>query len=122
MFKDGKSSINVVIALDLPPSEVETFYNDYLRLSHRHIITQVFDKVKDHVDDFLKYCDIMHKKSDDPTKLKIFDIFYINGRVMDLESQEDILSDNWVKLTSKRDRLGLEIQNRQNHLNVNSIF
>ena len=72
MFKNKKSPIDVVIALDISPSQAESIYMDFLRLDQRNIITQTFDKVKDHVDDFLQYCNIMNKGGDDPMKLRIF--------------------------------------------------
>ena len=55
-------------------------------------------------------------------KLKIFDIFYINERIMDLETTLDIEKDEYIRLTSKRNRLLQEIQNMQNQQNNHSIF
>ena len=47
MFKDKKSLVDVLIELDLPASEVENMYSDYLKLDHREIITLFHNEIKD---------------------------------------------------------------------------
>ena len=42
MYLEGKSPINIVIELDISPSEAEKTYLDYLRLSNRYEVTLLY--------------------------------------------------------------------------------
>ena len=44
MFKDKRSLVDVAIELDLPALEVENMHTDYLRQTHKELITQYFNE------------------------------------------------------------------------------
>jgi hypothetical protein len=46
MFKEGKSLIDVVIDLDLDTNQVQTFYSDYLDLTNRKYLIDVYSELK----------------------------------------------------------------------------
>lgn len=49
MYLEGKSPVDIVIELDISPSEAEKTYIDYLRLSNRHEITLLYEEFNDRV-------------------------------------------------------------------------
>ncbi len=65
MFVDGKSPKNVVIELDISPIEAENIYVDYIRLDNRYAITELFDKIKDLVPEFIRYYRVVRKHNGD---------------------------------------------------------
>lgn len=70
LFLENKTLTEVTMELDIPPTEVESMYTDYLRLENRNTVTVYFEKIKHHMPDFVKYFDIM-KKQEHPEKHKI---------------------------------------------------
>ena len=49
MYMEGKSPVNIVIELDISPSEAEKTCLDYLRLSNRHEATLLYEEFTDRV-------------------------------------------------------------------------
>ena len=43
MFCEGKSTVDVVVALDLPADEVRTIYREYWELKQRYELGQIYD-------------------------------------------------------------------------------
>ena len=49
LFSEGKSPVQVAIALNLPEPEVAKFYVDYWKLKGLYTLNQVYDKNKDDI-------------------------------------------------------------------------
>jgi transposase len=54
LFSDGKSLIQVPVALNLKESEITRFYKEYIKLSHMHDLNIVYEEVKGDIIPFLK--------------------------------------------------------------------
>jgi transposase len=54
LFSDGKSPIQVAVALNLKESEITRFYKEYIKLSHMHDLNIVYEEVKGDIIPFLK--------------------------------------------------------------------
>jgi hypothetical protein len=54
LFSDGKSLIQVAVALNLKESEITRFYKEYIKLSHMHDLNIVYEEVKGDIIPFLK--------------------------------------------------------------------
>jgi hypothetical protein len=46
MFSEGKTPVQVVIALDIPPDEVHAIYREYLELNGMYDVLQVYDQIR----------------------------------------------------------------------------
>jgi hypothetical protein len=49
LFSDGKDAVDVVIALDLRPDEVQEIYRQFLKLHNMHELVRVYDKMEDYL-------------------------------------------------------------------------
>jgi hypothetical protein len=54
MFSEGKSPIEVAIALDEPGDRVRAMYREYWELSGRYELTQIYDEAKHYLPDLLR--------------------------------------------------------------------
>ncbi|MDQ3083192.1 MAG: hypothetical protein M3Q77_00070 [Thermoproteota archaeon] len=103
MIKDKKSLVDVLIELDLPASEVENMYADYLKLDHREIITLYYNEIKDCFPDFLKYYKIV-KAINDHQRNKIRSIIdndYIISKQERRQHEQDLENERSLKFKIK---------------------
>jgi transposase len=54
LFSEGKSPIQVAVALNQKESEITRFYKEYIKLSHMHDLNIVYEEVKGDIIPFLK--------------------------------------------------------------------
>ena len=54
LFSDGKSPVEVAIALNLRQTEVTEFYKEYWILEHQYDLSQIYEEVKDDIGSFVK--------------------------------------------------------------------
>jgi len=86
MLKENKPLVDVVIELDILPSEAEQIHADFVRLEGRGFVNNNFAKVEKDIPGFVKYQTIM-KKYDHPEKEKIKLIVY-NNLVLEKQKEE----------------------------------
>ena len=60
----------MTIKLDIPPSEAEKIYTDYLRLQGKSDIVKHFDELEPYIPDFLRFVDVMKNNKTDKVKIK----------------------------------------------------
>jgi len=46
LFSEGKTPVEIVIALDLPTDEVRPIYRDFWGLNNMHKLVEVYDEIK----------------------------------------------------------------------------
>ena len=46
LFSEGKTPVQVVIALDIPPDEVHAIYREYLELNGTYDVLQIYDQIR----------------------------------------------------------------------------
>jgi hypothetical protein len=61
LFSEGKSPLEVAIALDQPAGCVRAIYREFLELNDMHQLVQAYDQIKDYLPSFLR----LHKTLDD---------------------------------------------------------
>jgi hypothetical protein len=54
LFSEGKTPLEVAIALNLKESEATKFYKEYWKLKQLHNLNMVYEELKDDIDPFLK--------------------------------------------------------------------
>jgi transposase len=54
LFSEGKSPIQVAVALNLKESEITRFYKEYCKLNHMHDLNIVYEELKGDITPFLK--------------------------------------------------------------------
>jgi hypothetical protein len=54
LFSEGKTPLEVAIALNLKDSEATIFYKEYWKLKQLHNLNMVYEELKDDIDPFLK--------------------------------------------------------------------
>jgi hypothetical protein len=57
MFSEGKTSIDVVIALDLPTDEVRDIHQQFLKLKDMHDLVKVYDEMQNYLPSLLELLD-----------------------------------------------------------------
>jgi len=53
LFSEGKTPLQVAIALNLRDDQVTELYNEYWNLNHLHDLSQVYEEIKDDIVSFL---------------------------------------------------------------------
>jgi hypothetical protein len=54
LFSEGKTPLEVAIALNLKESEATKFYKEFWKLKQLHILNMVYEEVKDDIETFSK--------------------------------------------------------------------
>jgi ABC-type methionine transport system ATPase subunit len=54
LFSEGKSPIQVAVALNLKESEITRFYKEYCKLNQMHDLNMVYEELKCDITHFLK--------------------------------------------------------------------
>lgn len=118
MYLEGKSPVDIVIELDISPSEAEKTYLDYLRLSNRHVVTLLYEEFNDRVP-LVRYCKILGKYTRDENGKNSIKGIIDNSYILSRQEQEKHERD----LEIKRDlqykvKLELEIQMLEDQLEM----
>ena len=94
MYSDGRVPTDVVIELDISPSDAEKMYSDYLRLSNRNYVNIFYDGLKDLVPEFLSFYKTLKKyDGDENTKNNIkrtIDLNYIISKQQQKKHETDL--------------------------------
>ena len=62
MFSDDKNLVDVVIALDLPPDDVQEIHRQFLQLKDMDELVRVYDKMQNYLPEFLELFRIFHAR------------------------------------------------------------
>jgi hypothetical protein len=62
LFSEGKTPVQVVIALDIPPDEVHAIYREYWELKRMHKLNVVYEEIKDRLPSILKLYKIVEEQ------------------------------------------------------------
>jgi uncharacterized protein YerC len=62
LFSGDKTPIDVVIALDLQPDEVQEMYRQFLQLNNMEELVKLFDEVQNYLPEFLELFRIFHAR------------------------------------------------------------
>ena len=54
LFSEGKTPVEVVIALDLPADEVRAIYQDYWALNDMHKLVEVYEEIRPYLSSILR--------------------------------------------------------------------
>ena len=63
LFYQGKRPIEVVIALDMEPKEVNRLYREYWELERKYALNNLYDDFKENIPSFIKLFNIMNRKN-----------------------------------------------------------
>ena len=62
MFSEGKTPVDVVIGLDLPPDEVREIYRQFLGLKNMHKLVEVYDEMENYLPSLLELFRIIESR------------------------------------------------------------
>ena len=62
LFSEGKTSVDVVIDLDLPPDEVREMYRQFLELKNMHKLVEVYDEMENYLPSLLELFRIIESR------------------------------------------------------------
>ena len=108
LFLDGKSPVEVAIALDLKTEEVIKLFNDFLALQNMHKVAVILKDYKKNLGSFLKWFDCINKYKINSKDLSLA-IRYVINRNFQLKQKED-LEKEIGSLIDERDYLREDIK------------
>ena len=109
MFNENKPLVDVVIELDILPSEDEQIHADFVRLEGRDFVNNNFTQVEKDIPGFAKYHDVM-KKYDHPEKHNI-KLIVDNNFVLEKQKEDNHkIKINTEKLSDFKYQLEIDIQ------------
>jgi hypothetical protein len=114
MFKEGKSLIDAVIELDLNTDRVRAYYSDYLDLTNRKKLTNIYSELKN---DFSPFLHLFRRiKKEGLNKQDITDLLENQNKLKEMENR--IISANRLLTALDSEKLNLEkeIREKQNLL------
>ena len=111
LFSEGKDSVDVKIALDLPAEEVKSIYRDFLKLKDMNTLVDVYDEMGNHLSSFVELFRIFHARG--LGKNEIIEVLrvIVTGELPYLQERVDYLR-NHVS------RLEHEQKKKEYHLSV----
>jgi hypothetical protein len=112
MFKEGKSLIDVVIELDLDTDQVQAFYSDYLDLTNRKYLIDVYLELKN---DFPLFLNLFRRiKKEGLNKQDITDLLESLTELKEIEKRVTAANNLLASLNSVKLQLEKEITEKQN--------
>jgi hypothetical protein len=98
LFSEGKDSVYVKIALDLPAEEVESIYLDFLKLKDMHTLVDVYDEMGNHLSSFVELFRIFHARG--LGKNEIIEVLrvIVTGELPYLQERVDYLRNHLSRL------------------------
>ncbi len=115
MFKENKSLVDVVIELDLRTDEVQAYYSNYLELTNRNELTNIYSELKNDFPLLLHLYQRIQKEN--LNKQDITDL--LESQIKLKEMRKSVIAGNeyFVHLNSHKLQLEQEIRGMQNFLN-----
>jgi hypothetical protein len=109
MFKEGKSLIDAVIELDLNTDRVRAYYSDYLDLTNRKKLTNIYSELKN---DFSLFLYLFRRiKKEGLNKQDITDLLENQNKLKEMENR--IISANRLLTALNSEKLNLEKEIRE---------
>jgi hypothetical protein len=109
MFKEGKSLIDAVIELDLNTDRVRAYYSDYLDLTSRKKLTNIYSELKN---DFPLFLHLYRRiKKEGLNKQDITDLLENQNKLKEMENR--IISANRLLTALNSEKLNLEKEIRE---------
>ncbi|MGB6528868.1 MAG: hypothetical protein WBF33_12240, partial [Candidatus Nitrosopolaris sp.] len=62
LLSEGKSPVDVVIALDLPPDELREMYRQFLELKNMHTLVEVYNEMENYLPSLLELFRIIESR------------------------------------------------------------
>ena len=107
MFSEGKTPVEVVIALDLPAQFIETKYNEYWECKRMFELVEVYEEAKYDLHELLRLYRIIKRLGMQEQDIRnIFELAkhnqlqYLQGKVQSLENEIRMLEDQKTKATN----------------------
>ena len=113
MFKEGKSLIDVVIELDLDTDQVQAFYSDYLDLTNRKYLINIYSELKNDFPLFLHLFGRIKKES--LNKQDITDLLKSHNELKEMEKRVTAANSLLASLNSDKLQLEKEIMEKQTY-------
>jgi hypothetical protein len=111
LFSEGKTPVEVVIALDIPADEVRAIYREFLELNNMHKLVEVYDEMENYLPSFLELFRII--KSRGMNKNDIIDVLKLinTGQLPYLQKKVANLTYglNWLENEIKKKRYNLSV-------------
>jgi hypothetical protein len=60
MFSEGKTPVEVAIALDLPADQVQAIYREFWELNNMHELAEVYEEIRPYLPSFLRLHKILN--------------------------------------------------------------
>jgi hypothetical protein len=115
MFKEGKSLIDAVIELDLNTDRVRAYYSDYLDLTNRKKLTNIYSELKN---DFSLFLYLFRRiKKEGLNKQDITDLLENQNKLKEMVTRVTASNRLLAGLNSDKLKLEQEIMEKQNLLN-----
>ncbi len=114
MFKEGKSLIDVVIELDLDTDRVQAFYSDYLNLTNRTYLINIYSELKN---DFPLFLHLFRRiKKESLNKQDITELLESQNELKEMVKRVTAANRLLASLNSDKLQLGKEIMEKQSLL------
>jgi hypothetical protein len=111
MFSEGKTPVDVVIALDLPADEVREIYRQFLELNNMYNLVEVYDEMQNYLPSLLELFRIIESRGID--KNDIIDVLLLINT-----GQVPFLQKKVANLTSAASWLENEIKKKEYNLSI----
>ncbi len=113
MFLEGKTPVDVVIALDIPADEVRAIYRDFCGLNNMHQLVEVYDEMQNYLPSLLELFRIIESRG--INKNDIIDVLTLinTGQLPYLQKKVANLTYaiNWLENEIKKKQYNLSILN-----------
>jgi hypothetical protein len=124
LFSEGKSPVEVVIALDLPAQYVEAKYQEYWECKRMFELVQIYEEAKYHLHELLRLHRIKRLGMEEHDIRNIFELAkhnqlqYLQGKVQYLENEIRMREDQKAKTTNHLLVLNRRIDEFEGRLNT----
>ena len=91
LFSEGKTLVDVAIALDLPPDKVQEMHRQFLQLNNMDKLVRVFDEMQDYLPSLLEFFRLVVNRGLNPNDVINAVRIIITGRLEYLQGEAEYL-------------------------------
>src|SRR5689334_21974104 len=89
LFSEGKTLVDVAIALDLPPDKVQEMHRQFLQLNNMDKLVRVFDEMQDYLPSLLEFFRLVVNRGLNPNDVINAVRIIITGRLEYLQGEAE---------------------------------
>jgi len=119
MFAKGKSPVDVVKALDIPPLDANKLHSEYLRLEDRHTVNLFFNETKEKLPEFTSICHVVKKYcTDDTMKIRFLRIIDLDRIIETMKRKKEQTDLDSRKSLEYNNRIFQETQSMEKQIEI----